>query len=1116
MQHLPARAVRAVSDRPTSGHAFRARAAALTFVALCTLGGRSRVLAQQVNATAQTAPRFLLASSPTSGKLVSVDVSRTPVLVRHISVSLGATSLEHALRAIAAAGGLELAYSTTAVPLDRIVHLDAHDITVAAALEQVLCGVDADVVFSSAGRAMVVRRPPAAPGVGTVVGRVTDARSGAGLAAVSVQVEGTRLGTLTNDEGRYRLASVPSGAHVLVARRIGYAPNRQTTTVVTDQVDTLDFALHADALRMSEVVVTGTSVETTRRELGNSIGTVDAHDLQQSGSVAIDRALAGKAAGVMVQQNSGNPGGGISVRLRGTNTILGSADPLYIVDGVIVNNDANDLIYLGGYTQNRLVDLNPEDVDHIEIVKGAAAAALYGSRANNGVVQIFTKRGQSGTPRITWTSSISADNLRKRLAVNTYPYDADGNPVTRYDQQDVIFHTGIGTENAVSLSGGTPVTRYYLSGGYVNDAGIVRGTNFTRGTAHVRLDQTLTDWASVSVGGSFTMSKDQDIPNGGLGDLYGAIDGFLFGPNTYDPRPDANGVYPHDGSYANPAEVIAKYDFGQKTNRFIGNAHLTITPLTGLKLEYTLGYDEYTQNATAFIPRGTGTPGVYALGFSQQGSRDFSQVNNDFNVSYDHGLTPWLHSTSALGATFQYEVANTAGTSSYDLTPVTQIVPSGANLSISEFRSKRIVEGIFGQETFGVADRLYLTVAGRLDASSVFGSSDRWQAYPKVSGSYVLSEESFWKQSFLGHLFPEFKLRAAWGNSGGLTAIGPFARFTNYSPVSYESNPGLVPQSQEGSDIKPERQSAVEGGIDATVLSNRLGFELSVYKQHTSDLLLTRTVALSTGFSTRLENSGAIDNRGIELLVRATPVATPGLTWNTTLTYSANRNRVSGIEGGVRVLASSWGLAAAINGQPLGVYYGAGYKRDAQGRILDANGNLFTDPKTQVPGRDPTPHIIGDPNPKWIGSWVNELAIGKNLSFRAQLDGVFGNDVWDYDERIGAYPPYGTLSLYGDELAGKVAAGTGNALWLNFERWVEDGSYVKVREVSATYTFHPRSLGLEDLGVSVIGRNLFSFDHFGGYDPETNTGGELTGTRGYEFGEVPIPRSIALRITTSF
>jgi TonB-dependent SusC/RagA subfamily outer membrane receptor len=924
------------------------------------------------------------------------------------------------------------------------------------------------------------------------------------------------VGATTGDDGAYRIAGVPAGAQSITARRLGYRPVTTPITVADGSTTTLDFSLELDVLRMNEVVVTGNSTQTERRQLGNSIGTIDADAMAQSGSIAVDRALSGKVPGVMVQQNSGNPGGGISVRLRGTNTILGSADPLYVVDGVIVSNNSNTLIYAGGYSQNRLIDLNPDDIDHIEVVKGAAAAALYGSRANNGVVQIFTKNGGAGAARFSWHSVYSNDNLRKRLAVNRFPTDAAGNPVQRFDQQDVIFHNANGFENGGSVSGTTGATRYYLSGAYVNDEGIVRNSNFSRASGRVRLDQQLASWASVSAGGTFAVSKDRDVPNGGLASsLYGAIEGFLFGPNTYDPRPDQNGVY-QKAQFANPDEVINRYQFGQKTNRFIGDAHLTLTPLEGLKIEYTLGSDNYTQAATAYIPRGVTTPGIYNLGFAQTGTANFAQINNDINVTYAHPLGRQLQTTSALGATFQSEVNVTQGASSYDLSPVSQIVPSGANKTLTEFRSRQIVQGVFGQETFGIADRLFLTGAYRVDASSVFANSQRVQGYPKVSGSYLISDESFWRNTFAGRLFPQFKVRAAWGQSGGLTAIGPFDRFTNYSPVSYEANPGLQPSRQEGSDIRPERQSAYEAGIEASILSDRVGLEANVYRQRTSDLLLTTSVALTTGFSTQLQNVGNIENRGVELLLRATPLSSSQLSWNTTVSYSANRNKVGGVPGGVRVIGG-YGLAAAVNGEPLGVYYAAGYARDAQGRILDTNGQLYTDARTQIPGKNSVAHVIGDPNPQWIGSWSNDLKVGKNLSFHTQLDGVFGNDVWNYDARVGSHPSYCTLSTCEDELAGRVAKGRGLAMYSLFEYWVEDGSYVKVRELSATYMLHPRAFGMREIGLSLIGRNLASFDNYtNGYDPETNAGGQATATRGYEFAEVPIPRSIAFRISTAF
>jgi len=577
------------------------------------------------------------------------------------------------------------------------------------------------------------------------------------LVGTNLIVKGTSRGTITDQDGHYvLLIPQPEEATVVQVTFIGYS--RQAKTVdKSSGIAELDFVLKVDALRMDEVVVTGATIATTKRQLGNSISTISSSEIKQSVSPAIDRALSGKIAGALVQQNSGNPAGGISIRLRGTGTILGDAGPLYIIDGVIVNNDSPALLYLGGYVQNRLVDLNPADIDRIEVVKGAAAAALYGSRANNGVVQIFTKRGSYGAPRITVSTRFSTDKIRKTLEVNEYPYDADGNPVTRYDHQDLIFRRAYGTENYFSISGGGGDTRYFASGSYLGNQGIVNGVNFERSSARIRVDQVLTKWASLSAGANYSISKNKEIPNGGLGALYGAMDGFIFGPNTYDAAKDPEtGEYSDAGYFANPAEVIDKYDFGQRTNRFIGDLHMTLTPVKGMSVDYTLGYDGYTQTGTGFIPSGTATTSIYSYGWSRRSTREFLQANNDLNIRYQKQLTSKLASTSLVGATMQYEQMSTFSAESYDLSPVSQIVTSGANQSISEFRQERAIYGVFGQETFGIAERLFLTAGGRFDASSVFGEDERWQFFPKVSASYLISDEAFWSNLPLKRVFPNF------------------------------------------------------------------------------------------------------------------------------------------------------------------------------------------------------------------------------------------------------------------------------------------------------------------------------------------------------------------------
>ncbi|HEX7595562.1 MAG TPA: TonB-dependent receptor plug domain-containing protein, partial [Gemmatimonadaceae bacterium] len=278
---------------------------------------------------------------------------------------------------------------------------------------------------------------------GTVSGRVTDASVGRGLPDVAVLVTGSRLGTLTGPNGEYTISGVPVGARTLTIRRIGYQPTTETVTVVPGATATADVALHVSAVNLSEVVVTGTGTATEKRKVGTNIATIDSSLISRAQATTVDQAMQGKIPGAQITQNSGSPGGGgISVRLRGVNSFISGSDPLYIVDGVIVDNESGQLADLGGRSnpQNRLADLNPDDIEHIEIIRGAAAAALYGSRANNGVVQIFTKRGTSGKPRFTSTTRWGTSQLRAQQPFNFYPFDINGLPITRFNYQDDIFH----------------------------------------------------------------------------------------------------------------------------------------------------------------------------------------------------------------------------------------------------------------------------------------------------------------------------------------------------------------------------------------------------------------------------------------------------------------------------------------------------------------------------------------------------------------------------------------------------------------------------------------------------------------------------------------------------
>lgn len=956
-----------------------------------------------------------------------------------------------------------------------------------------------------------------------VTGIVTDALTGDAIIGAAVQVEGSTIGTVSDYNGNYELNLPDAGNYTVTYSYLGYSNFITEVSVDMDSPKTaLDIQLSEDVIGLDQIVVTGASVATSRRQLGNAISTLSSKSLDNSGSVAVDQALSGKISGALVQQNSGDPAGGISIRLRGPSTISGSSDPLYIVDGVIINNNSNQLVDVGGTTQNRLVDINPADIDRIEVIKGAAAAAIYGARASNGVVQIFTKRGSNGAPKINFSTSIRINQLRKKIDYNETPlawedpFDRDNLntiPVTRYDLQDEVFGTGTGTENNISINGGNERTKYFVSGSYLLNEGIVKNTNFERYGGRLNLDQIINDWLSFDFGLNYTTSQSQDIPNGGISAAYGALTGFLFSDNQVNPAPDASGNYPVTSllvARTNPAEAVSRFDFGQRTNRVISNLGLTATPLKGLSIKYRFGIDTYNQSGTGFVPIGNTSPNP--SGFATRTDANVFQYNSDLTASYSADLTNNIKSTTVVGGTWQYERLERLGIASDRLAPAVQTATGGTVIGQTDFRQEESYWGAFVQETFGFSNKFFLTGALRMDGASVFGPDERNQVFAKASASYVLSSEDFWKSTF-GNGFNTFKIRASWGQSGNLTAIGAFDRFLNYNPIAINGNSGVVPSTLLGNDqLAPERMEEIEVGFDAGFLQDRLGVEFTYYQQDVTDLLLRREVAPSTGFGVRFENVGSMENTGIELLVRAGIIRNKDFKWDLTATYSANDNTVTEVVGDRLTLSGSFATSFVIPGESLGVFYRQFYARDAQGNIeLDDNGYPFRG----VTDEGLSAKVIGDPNPDWFGSLINEFSY-KDFSLRVQFDAVQGFEVFNWNRRLLDNVIFGGGVNVGRELSGDRPKGFGGAQAGIFEEFVEDGSFVKLRELALSYTIRPKGDGINSLRISLVGRNLLSFDNYEGWDPEINTPGQSNGVRGFDFAGVPIPRTYQLGLNLSF
>lgn len=967
----------------------------------------------------------------------------------------------------------------------------------------------------------------------TIKGVIGDSRTNQPIPGATVKISNTSSGAVANTHGAYEISTkLKPGSYELTFSFIGYAPLVKTIVLADQATLHLDSRLVEDYLRLNEVVVTGNAVGTSRKTLGNAISTVNAADIANSSATSVDQALAGKISGAQVSQNSGNPAGGISVRLRGTSTVAGSGDPLYIVDGVIVNNSSAELIDLGGYSQNRMVDINPNDIDHMEVIKGAAAAAIYGSRASNGVVQIFTKKGKAGKTQFNFSSQLKISELRKQLEVNTYPFrfnnttlsDRSQTAVTRYDYQDDIFRTAVGTENNMSVSGGTENTQYYVSGNFLDNQGIIGSTNFRRGGVRAKIDQRLNSWLKMSIGTNYILSTSHEVPNGGLNEAYGALTGFIFANNYISPYPDpATGVYPSVSTSiarTNPLEAISRFNFEQRTSRFIGDFQLNANPLKGLNISYILGYDNATQIGTGYIPVGNTTPS-YNTGYSRRADQTTFLVNNDLNISYQTQVNDWLESTSGIGGTIQSQKVFQTNLTATLLGPIGETINNGVSVA-SEYRSDVNIMGAFAQQTFGILRKFYLTGAARYDVSSVFGQQFRGQFYPKVSGSYVISNEEFWKDSKIANVVSSFKIRSSYGQAGNLTAIGAYDKTTSYIPVNISGLPSVTSPALLGNrNIKPERQTEFEIGTDMSFFRDRLSFEFSYYKKNVKDLIILANLAPTTGYVSQYVNVGTMTNKGIELMVRGVPVLQDNLRWNVTATYSRNRNKINNIPGGVLTFAGGFGQVAAVNGEPLGTFYSTYFARNADGSLLLSAAGL---PQTEKVGRDangqPTgatmKKVIGDPNPDWIGSLINEVSVGKHWSFRAQFDASIGGDVFNFTKRVGDRDIYGGLAGYEKELKGEVPKGTSAALYSIFENWIEDGSYVKLREASVSYAFQPRFLKSGQMRFSLSGRNLLSFDHYSGYDPEVNAAGQSSAVRGFDFVEVPIPRMIVAGLNITF
>jgi TonB-linked SusC/RagA family outer membrane protein len=1017
------------------------------------------------------------------------------------------------------------------------------------------------------------------------VGQIKNA-SGKAVEGATIMIKGTATSAISDRDGRFTLPlENPTRQYFLQISSAGYMRRELSTRPIAD---TLEIVLQEDYLKLDEVVLTGNIYSTTKRKLGNSISTIDGEETKHTSSGHISSVFNGRILGGVVMQNSGDPGGGFSLKLRGVGSVFGSSEPLYILDGVVIDNGSQNIVNLNQNPNlrfqtgsNRLIDINPHDIDRIEVINGPSAAAIYGSRASNGVVQLFSKKGRAGKPIVTFSSSVNHNSLARRIEVNEYPYrfginntgseptrDVDrrtmiGNfrtdtalipgkgpkalsgfldttryPVKRYDYQDQLFNNSWGTDQYLSVSGGSDRSKYFISGSYLDNNGILLNTGFKRYGLNVSLSSDLNQWLTLSGSMKYSNSSTSEMPNSFQ--QFSPLGAMNHTDNVYDiSQKQANGdLKAVEFSWTNPLSSIETFELTTETKRTISNIQLDLKPLPGLKMRAMVGLDTYGQEGFSYqarYPYPNTQIAHFNDGYVAASKLNYEQWSTDLHASYQTEINSRISSETAIGYSGQYFRTNFQAQEGRDLLPVIRTLSAAQNLfSLPvDNRTEQNVYGIYIQETLGYDDLLHLTLGLRTDRSSAFDPSAGNLLYPKAGLSFSLSSLKVWENNKISSWFNTAHLRLAYGKAGNLTGIGAYDRFSNMGIVNYYGQGGFAALNRQGnSDIKPEVKTEWEVGADLQFLAGRIYAQFNVYKQEIDDIVVSYNLAPSTGYFSTLDNLGAMENKGFEILVGGTPVRGKNFSWESSALLNVNHNEVTKLYQNASFVAlDNFNTQGALIGRPISSYFGTYLARNEDGSLLLANNNGYMLPQvekgdltTQKPLRvngqpsgSTLNKVLGDPNPEYTLTWINTLKY-RNWSFRLQIDRVAGFEVFNWTNFIRNNIGNGKMAeqeLKGELTRGWVAAigGLVNGPFIS-EAAVEDGSFTRLRELSLSYNWNaPKKLG--NLEFILSGRNLFNCTSYNGFDPENNTAGQSI-VRGIDYFTVPTPRVIRFSVIATF
>jgi TonB-linked SusC/RagA family outer membrane protein len=949
---------------------------------------------------------------------------------------------------------------------------------------------------------------------GVVAGTVVSDQSLRPLAGVTVQVEGQGLGAVTDANGRFRIAGVTGTEATLRMMMIGYRTVTQTVPVGATDVRV---SLAESAITLEGIVVTGTAGGEERRAIGNSVATINAEEVVATAPIrSMDDLLMGRAAGVVVLPGTGMIGSGSKIRIRGVSTFSLSNDPLIYVDGIRVNHETNSGISAQYFSSviSRINDFDPQQIESIEILKGPAAATLYGTEASRGVINIITKRGAPGGTRYTFSTKQGANwfsNAEGRMPVN-YWRDGAGevhslNLVTRRNQEGrPLFRTGHLQSYSGSMSGGSEGVRFYVAGDYTQNEGAEPDNYRDQFSGRVNVELAPSDQVNVAASVGYVQNQIGMSCEGGCG---GAMFGAVF--STPETLPE-NFCAAHGNFYGcefwggtriGPAEVYRALELTQDIDRFTASVRMTYSPFAWLTSRFNIGRDLTMEQNQEFLPYQTDEQLIYHWGSANRNGYKFQTRRAqtfdtyDLNTTAAFDVTPSLRSSTSVGVQYYRRNIEFIGVMGRNFAgPGLSTVGAAA---IKPYTDEDYLDnntlGLYVQETLGFNDRLFLTGAVRVDNNSAFGSEVQFVTYPKASLAWMVTEEPAWER-FTPRFLDALKLRIAYGHSG--TQPTAFAALRTFAPVTGPAGtPAVTPLLVGNPDLRPERGQELEAGFDASMVDGRLGLEFTYYNKRTRDGILLRPTPPSSGFSgSQFYNAGAILNTGMEALVRGSVLTGPRVGLDLTLNLATNSGRVQSLSGAdTAIVAGS--LQYKIGHDP------ASWFRE---RVVSANFDEATGLATDVMcddghggatacynqfGQVIAPRVfLGRTVPSFEGALSSNLTLNRQFVINAMVDWKTGYRKFNNNHQARCVEFRSCLeNIYPERYDPVLIAQiqSGGRLQTAF---FEDASFARLREVSLTWnlpeSYSRRVLGSRTTAINLAGRNLHTWTGYSGLDPEAN------------------------------